>query len=64
MSLSLQEEDQTIAPYFYSAVDFITDALAFGFNVLVHCKTGNDRSAALAASFIISHFGVTAKEAV
>jgi protein-tyrosine phosphatase len=64
MSLSLQEENQTIAPYFYSTIEFIKNSLAFGYNVLIHCKTGNDRSAALVASFIISHFGVTAKEAV
>lgn len=64
MSLSLQEENQTIAPYFYSTIDFIKDAIAFGYNVLIHCKTGNERSAALVASFIISHFGLTAIEAV
>ena len=60
MSLSLQEEDQTIAPYFYSAIDFVREALAFGYNVLLHCKTGNDRSPALAAAYLIAEFGLSA----
>jgi protein-tyrosine phosphatase len=33
-------------------------------NVLIHCKTGNDRSAAIVSSVLISHFELSAKEAL
>lgn len=64
MSVTIHEEDQTIAPYFYSTLEFIREATAFGLNVLVQCKNGNDRSPALMAAYLIAKFQIAAEKAL
>jgi protein-tyrosine phosphatase len=48
------DEDEDIARHFEDAHAFITDGLRSGSSVLVHCRAGVSRSAAIVVSYLMA----------
>ena len=46
-----------IIPFFQQANDFINQARLAGGNILIHCKLGISRSAAIAIAYLIKYYG-------
>ncbi|MPC60260.1 Dual specificity protein phosphatase 3 [Portunus trituberculatus] len=53
-----------ISVHFEKASAFIEEALSSGGKVLVHCRQGRSRSAAIVAAFLMMHRGMTAAYAL
>ena len=56
--------DAPIADHFDACHAFISEALAGGGAVLVHCQMGKSRSATLAAAYVVKELGVSWRDAL
>lgn len=52
-------ETTVLAPYFRSAIEFINDSFMYKMSVLVHCKEGDSKSAALVIAYLIYKFKIS-----
>jgi protein-tyrosine phosphatase len=52
-------ETTVLSPYFKSTIEFINDSFMYNMNVLVHCKDGNCKSAALVIAYLIYKFKIS-----
>lgn len=57
-------KDNILFTVFDSTCNFIKSQLALNKNVLIHCKRGHHRSAAIVAAYLIKELGINYKQAV
>jgi hypothetical protein len=64
-TLNLEDsEEEDIMRVFGKAYEFIENSLAQKRNVLIHCQAGVSRSVAIAASYLMKRFSLSAKAAL